>query len=1585
MKNKLLSVLLTLCMVLSLLPVTAEAATYYNVWVAGVQVTSDNMTNVLGDGTVSYTAATGSEAQTLTLNNAAIAGNYTTGDYTCGIFADGKLNITLADGSSNTVTGADGKKSCGIYATGDLCFLGGGDLTVSSGTGTAESYGLYSGSGITFLGSGTINTQGGEAPSSSYGMAATNFIQIIIGTVTVNTVSTSGTARAMNKMLSNDNIIENNYAVTASTNANEIGAVGISSATLRAKLGTYKYLKFTPFTPAAPTAKTTDAADVTKTSATLTGTVNGQNAPTTVTFEYGTDTSYGKTVTATQSIVTGIIDTLVSFNLTGLSTGVTYHYRVKATSTQGTVYGEDMIFTTLSTKSIAVKAGGQKIAYKLGDTLDVTSLKIIVTFSDNSTSEKAVTPDMVSGFDSSAATENQTLTITFDGRTTTYNISIARKAYSGTSADAPTLNSRTDTKVTLNVVNVSGQAIEYAKSNTTTAPTNDNAWQDSTTFDGLTGGTVYYFFARVKKTSHTEAGGVSDGLSVTTKTTSSTVELPTIGTGDDRPTNISITITTKIGQEYYISESASAPNDWSTAIHGDGNMHKFTNLKENTKYYIYVRVAETDTAMSSAPEKVEQYTQPATPNSSVVTINYANETISYSSQYEVFTKNDGTGTEITGAITPGTTEQTIYVRVKAVVGGAPASEWRAVTIPARPVMGTTLTVDYSTEKVTVPAGYSCQIGSGSVIDVTGGIQAISLEPSEILTYWKTATGSSFRSEKATITAPARLAHSAAAINFIAETINTTTSMEYSTDGGITWTGCRENMSISDFIKSTDQNIKIREKATDSYYASEVQTLSIAARATAPNAGKTDETISGKKDGKLTSVTDAMEYKLATDTTWMGITGTEVSNLDPGTYHIRYKATDRAVYSNFQEITIEAADKITLNFDSQGGSAVNDITDLVFHQTVTPPETTRTGYTFMGWWANSDGTGTELTATTQIEASVTYYAKWAANSYIITFKANGGLGGDVVQSFTYDEAAKALNDNAFTRTDYTFSGWNTAENGTGTSYANAQSVRNLLTESGANLDLYAQWAEAKCHNLSGEVKDDASPAVAVTGAAVTLKQGAAIIATTQTDGQGKYSFTNLLPGTYNLVVTKDDKTTTVIYVVAKADSTQNYIRNITLPTAATNNSALVVEKEAGITEEVPKIVVGGLDTVAASQNADITMTVTQKVEDKENLTQAAIKEATKGQSLSMYLDVELKKGTDPLTNSGNVLELIFPYSFASKTDVKVWRVHGGSIDAFEELKTKATGSFLDKTFYLDKENGLIYVYANKFSTYAISYTSVSSGGKGSSGGGSSYNYYTITATAGAGGSISPSGSVSIREGLSKIFTFAPASGYQISDILVDGKSIGMKNNYTFEKVQKGHTITVSFKKTEYDNPTKSFDFEDVVKKDWFYESVMNATEKGWFKGTSETTFGPYLDTTRCMIVTTLQRMEKGKAVNEAMFSDVKADSYYANAVAWANENKIVEGYGNGKFGPLDTITREQLAAILYRYASWKGYDVSKTTALDSFNDGSSTSGYAKKAMGWAVANELVSGTGNGILGSRDKATRAQVAAILTRFDKLFPAK
>ncbi len=178
--------------------------------------------------------------------------------------------------------------------------------------------------------------------------------------------------------------------------------------------------------------------------------------------------------------------------------------------------------------------------------------------------------------------------------------------------------------------------------------------------------------------------------------------------------------------------------------------------------------------------------------------------------------------------------------------------------------------------------------------------------------------------------------------------------------------------------------------------------------------------------------------------------------------------------------------------------------------------------------------------------------------------------------------------------------------------------------------------------------------------------------------------------------------------------------------------------------------------------------------------------------------------------------------------------------------------------------------------------------------------------------------------------------------------------------------------------KPLPFEDVGADDWFCDDVRYVYENGLMNGTEETRFSPYLSTTRGMIVTVLYRMEGAPDTTAACpFADVPAGTYYEKAIAWAAANGIVNGYSATTFGPEDPITREQMAAILYRYASYKGIDVSAAADLSAYGDASSVSAYARPAMGWVCGAGIVQGS-DGLLLPAAHATRAQIAAILHRY-------
>ena len=175
------------------------------------------------------------------------------------------------------------------------------------------------------------------------------------------------------------------------------------------------------------------------------------------------------------------------------------------------------------------------------------------------------------------------------------------------------------------------------------------------------------------------------------------------------------------------------------------------------------------------------------------------------------------------------------------------------------------------------------------------------------------------------------------------------------------------------------------------------------------------------------------------------------------------------------------------------------------------------------------------------------------------------------------------------------------------------------------------------------------------------------------------------------------------------------------------------------------------------------------------------------------------------------------------------------------------------------------------------------------------------------------------------------------------------------------------------------FTDISEKDWFYGDVMFVYENGLMLGTSKTLFSPH-GTAMCgMMATILWRME-GSPVPKGKnsFTDVEAGKWYADAITWTAENGIFAGYSKDKFGPDDPITREQLAAIFYRYADYKGYDLTVKGDLDKFKDADKITDYAKTAMQWAVGSGLVKGKSGNLLDPQGTATRAEIAAMLHRF-------
>lgn len=291
---------------------------------------------------------------------------------------------------------------------------------------------------------------------------------------------------------------------------------------------------------------------------------------------------------------------------------------------------------------------------------------------------------------------------------------------------------------------------------------------------------------------------------------------------------------------------------------------------------------------------------------------------------------------------------------------------------------------------------------------------------------------------------------------------------------------------------------------------------------------------------------------------------------------------------------------------------------------------------------------------------------------------------------------------------------------------------------------------------------------------------------------------------------------------------------------------------------------------------------------------------------------------------------------------------------------------------------------------------------SSGGGSSHRYDGyITVIDSKNGDVSVSDTWADED--DKItLTITPDKGYVVDKIeivdaegdKIDAKKVEDKDDkYTFRMANCDVTVTVTFKeegkttedtdkeedKDDETTETTKLNFTDVKETDWFFKGVEYVVDKDIMSGVSENEFAPSGKLTRAMLVQMLYNMESRPACNaENAFIDVPVGQWYTDAVIWANDAKIVSGMGEGLFAPNMEITREQMVAMLYNYAKYKGYDVTASADLSTFADNASVSAWAKPAMQWAVAEGYISGMGDNQLAPQGTATRAEIASVIMRF-------
>ena len=505
--------------------------------------------------------------------------------------------------------------------------------------------------------------------------------------------------------------------------------------------------------------------------------------------------------------------------------------------------------------------------------------------------------------------------------------------------------------------------------------------------------------------------------------------------------------------------------------------------------------------------------------------------------------------------------------------------------------------------------------------------------------------------------------------------------------------------------------------------------------------------------------------------------------------------------------------------------------------------------------------------------------------------------------------------------------------------------------------------ASTYGVSGEVRENGdSPAE---GVKVTLVLGDREIAAAKTDSQGKYSFANVAPSVYNLVAKKADIIMTVKVEVISKDVA---VSTIIMPQGKTNS---VVEVKSDKPEENVEAVVGNLEKVFEKPGKDKPFTDEDKkkveqggsVEIKLTVTKTDTKETSDkikqelpaDTKVGIRLKLDVHKTVTPhnaaptvtqIENTDVLLETIIrlPAELQGKDSYTVYRLHGTNVHALTALPN-ADGEYIE----VSSDRTAITIHAKLYSEYVIAYQE--RGETGGNGGGNG----------GTGGNTGNDN----------------GGGHDDRD---DG--------YTPPIVPAQPETHTGYRACRRDDACPIWPFADAAPTAWYHDGVHYCLENGLMRGASGGKFLPDGSTTRAQLVTILWRLEWSPApVSTADFSDVADGAWYAGAVRWAADSGVVKGYDNGCFGPNDAVTREQMAAILYRYAQHKGYDVSagKDTNILSFNDAFAVSEYAIPAMQWACGSGMVHGIardGGMLLAPRDTTTRAQAATLIMRFQSAF---
>jgi len=715
---------------------------------------------------------------------------------------------------------------------------------------------------------------------------------------------------------------------------------------------------------------------------------------------------------------------------------------------------------------------------------------------------------------------------------------------------------------------------------------------------------------------------------------------------------------------------------------------------------------------------------------------------------------------------------------------------------------------------------------------------------------------------------------------------------------------------------------------------------------------------GGSDGKITGVDATMEYRVESETIYTACAGIEIENLPAGNYFVRYAEDHNHFASPDAEVTVGKGAPLadcTITFDGNGGSGSMGPVTVKAGANYILPEcgfTAPADQEFKAWEISSTeykvGDSYTVLGDTEIKA-LWENSVITPTTYTVTVSNDGNGTGTATPSTAVAGTTIILT--ATPNTGYHFKEWQVISGG-----VTIKDDKFLMPNDNVEVKaIFEKDAPPAPTEFTITVKTDgngtasASHAKAVVGTEIAL---------TATPNKG-YHFKEwrVISGG---VTIKDNK-----FTMSNDNVEVKAIFEKDAPPAPTEHTVTVTSSGNGTASASPAKAVAG---------AEITLTATPD----------------KGYHLKEWQvisgGVTIKDDKFLMPNDNVEVKAIFekdappaPTEFIVTFDGNGGTSSVGSMTTTNQKLTSLpsasrSGSYSFDGWYTEKSGGTKITTDTVFSANTTVYAHWTYTG----GGGGGYNppvtYYTLRFETGGGSDIP-----SVREAYNTyidLTKYVPTwRGHTFIGWYTERS---LMNKVSGVYLTKDMTVYAGWRVNE--NPgTGANPFTDVSEKDWFYSDVMFVYENGLMLGTSKTLFSPHGTATRGMMATILWRME-GSPVPKGKnsFTDVEAEKWYADAITWTAENGIFAGYGKDKFGPDDPITREQLAAIFYRYADYKGYDLTVKGNLDKFKDADKITDYAKTAMQWAVGSGLMKGKSGNLLDPQGTATRAEIAAMLHRF-------